>query len=74
MRNKMAKLFMYYSLTGNGKLVAQKLKEKGIDLFEGKNVLIGIYRKNECIFLNENQDKEEKVVIKKDDLLIYFKY
>ena len=42
--------------------------------FEGKNILIGIIKNNEYIFLNKNQDKKENIILKPEDSFIYFKY
>lgn len=42
--------------------------------FEGKNILIGILKNNEYIYLNKEQDKKENIVLKPDDSFIYFKY
>ena len=42
--------------------------------FEGKNILIGILKDNEYIYLNCDQDKKEKIVLLPEDSFIYFKY
>ena len=42
--------------------------------FKGKNILIGILKDNEYIYLNKEQDKKESIVLKPDDSFIYFKY
>ena len=42
--------------------------------FEGKNILIGIVKDNKYIYLNKEQDKKEKIILKPEDSFIYFKY
>lgn len=42
--------------------------------FNGENILIGLYKSDELILLDENQDNKEKLIISKDDLFVYFKY
>ena len=42
--------------------------------FEGKNILFAIYKKDELIFLDDNQDLKESLVISKDDSFVYFNY
>ena len=45
------------------------------EAFEHKRILIGYIRNGEMpVFLNAKQDAKEDVIIKKDDLLICFKY
>ena len=41
--------------------------------FNGKKILIGLYQNDQITLLNRNQDKKEKVVVKKDASFIYFK-
>ena len=42
--------------------------------FDGKNILFAIYKKDELIFLDDNQDLKESLVISKDDSFVYFNY
>ena len=42
--------------------------------FEGKNILIGILKNNEYIYLNKDQDKKEDIILLPDDSFIYFNY
>ena len=42
--------------------------------FNGKNILFAIYKKDELIFLDDNQDLKESLVISKDDSFVYFNY
>lgn len=42
--------------------------------FDGKNILIGIIKDNDYIFLNKDQDKKEKIILNPLDSFIYFKY
>ncbi len=42
--------------------------------FDGKNILIGILKNNEYIYLNKDQDKKEKIIMEPSDSFIYFKY
>ena len=41
--------------------------------FDGKNVLIAVYKNDELIFLDDNQDNNS-IVLSKDDSFVYFKY
>ncbi len=41
--------------------------------FDGKNILIAIYKNDELIFLDNNQDNIS-IVLSKDDSFVYFKY
>ena len=51
-----------------------ELLQSFYNTFDGKNILIGILKNNEYIYLNKEQDKKEKIVLKPDDSFIYFKY
>ena len=42
--------------------------------FEGKRILIGLVQDDEIKLLNRDQDKQEDIVLHKDDEFIYFKY
>ena len=42
--------------------------------FDGKNILIGLLKNNEYIYLNDNQDKLENIIISPQDSFIFFKY
>lgn len=42
--------------------------------FEGKRILIGLVQDDEIKLLNHDQDKQEDIVLHKDDEFIYFKY
>ncbi len=42
--------------------------------FNGKNILIGICRKDDVFFLNSNQDKEEEIKVSSKDSFIYVKF
>ena len=42
--------------------------------FEGKRILIGLIREGKPIFLSEDQDKKEEIVLKETDAFVYFKY
>ena len=42
--------------------------------FEGKRILIGLVQDDEIKLLNQDQDKQEDIVLHKDDEFIYFKY
>ncbi len=75
----MKKLFIYYSLTGNGDIVAQYLKEKNIDIIKVKpkktlpknrvlqiitgGFLAGINYKDELIDFNPNISKYDEIII-----------
>ena len=41
--------------------------------FDGKNILIAVYKNDELIFLDDNQDNNS-IVLSKDDSFVYFKY
>lgn len=75
----MKKLFIYYSLTGNGDKIAQYLKEKHIDIIKVKPVkelpknrvlqiltggfLAGINYKDELIDFNPNINNYDEIII-----------
>lgn len=42
--------------------------------FDGNNILIGIYKNDDLILLDDNQDLKEKIILTKDDSFVYFKY
>ena len=42
--------------------------------FKGKEILIGLYQEGKMILLNQNQDKKEKITLKKSDSFITIKY
>lgn len=42
--------------------------------FEGKNILIGILKDNKFIYLNNDQDKKERIILNPNDSFIYFNY
>ena len=42
--------------------------------FGGNNILIGIYKNDDLILLDDNQDIKEKIILTKDDSFVYFKY
>ncbi len=42
--------------------------------FGGNNILIGIYKNDDLILLDDNQDLKEKIILTKDDSFVYFKY
>ena len=51
-----------------------ELLQSFYNTFDGKNILIGILKNNEYIYLNKDQDKKEKIIIEPSDSFIYFKY
>ena len=58
----MAKLFIYYTLSGNGDAVAECLKEKGyegIDLITGQDLSFSRYATNERL-ISFKEDKSDK--------------
>lgn len=42
--------------------------------FEGKKILIGMYRENKLTLFNREQDKMETITLQKDDQLVFLKY
>ena len=52
----------------------RELLQTFYNTFDGKNILIGILKNNEYIFLNKDQDLEEEIVLSPNDSFIYFKY
>ena len=42
--------------------------------FEGTRILIGLVQNDEIKLLNQDQDKEEKIILHKEDSFIYLKY
>jgi len=47
-----------------------------VDIYSiyGNNILIGIYKNDDLILLDDNQDLKEKIILTKDDSFVYFKY
>lgn len=44
------------------------------DCFNGENILFAYYKGDDLIFLDDNQDEKNEIIIKKEDSFVYFMY